>query len=220
MEILFIPHRRFQYDNQTLAIEENLPVDNLTLGYIRLSDQDSLARNLSLTLSVDQTTQEYELFMSNQVDSYVLRVRRGTFDRETQSEVNLHFIASDGLLISTFDLKIHLLDLNDNPSEFPSNPLRFVLDELANYQMTDHPIEDYQYTIGYLNATDRDEGVNAVSRYELEANPLVKVDADTGRLYLTQPIDRERLSRIHLKGKAVNVAEPKWSSEVQIEIDV
>jgi protocadherin Fat 4 len=220
VEILFVPHRRFQYDNRTLTIEENLPIDNLTLGYIRLSDEDSLARSLSLTFSVDQTEQEYELFMSNQLDSYVLRVKRGTFDRETQTDVNLHFTASDGLWTSTFDLTIHLLDLNDNPSEFPSNPLRFVLDELANYQMTDQPIEDYQYTIGYLNATDRDQGINALSRYELDANPLVKVDADTGRLYLTQPIDRERLSRIHLQGKAVNVAEPKWSSEVQIQIDM
>ena len=220
VEILFVPDRRFPYANQSFFLEENLPIANLTLGYFRLSDRDTPTKNLSLTFSVGQSEQEYELVMSTQLDSYVLRVKRGVFDRETHSEVKLRFLATDGVSISNFDLTIVLLDVNDNPSEFPSNPLRFLVDELANYQMTDQPIEDYQYTIGYLNATDRDQGVNALSHYEVESNALVKVDGNTGRLYLTQPIDRERLPRIALWGKAVNVAEPKWSSEVQIVIEV
>ena len=153
--------------------------------------------------------QDYEILLSNQLNSYILIAQQGIFDREVQNEINLRFIATDSLLTSIYDLKIHLIDLNDNPSEFSSNPLRFYVEELANYQMMEYPIEDYQLTVGYLNATDRDEGENALNRYELEVNTLVKIDSNTGRLYLTQPLDREQLKNIQLKAKSINTAEPK-----------
>lgn len=124
------------------------------------------------------------------------------------------------MLTSIYDLKIHLIDLNDNPSEFPTNPLKFSVEELANYRMVKDPIEDYQLTIGYLNAIDRDEGENALNKYELEENSLVKIDSNTGRLYLIQPLDREQINQIQLKAKAMNIAEPKWVTEVQIQISV
>ena len=154
------------------------------------------------------------------MNSYVLIAKQGIFDREIQGEIHLRFIATDSLLTSIYDLKIHLIDLNDNPSEFPSNPMIFYVEELADYQMVKYPIENYQLTIGYLNATDRDEGENALNRYELEANTLVKIDSDTGRLYLIQPLDREQIKRIQLKVKSINLAEPKWITDGQIQIEV
>ncbi len=222
VEILFVPNRRFEYNNQTLFIYENTEINNLTLGYIRLFDRDSIPTKLSVTLEfLDKNLkQEYELILSNQINSYVLIVKNGIFDREIQSEINLRFIASDTLLTSIYDLKIHLIDLNDNPSEFPSNPVIFFVEELANYHMIEYPIDNYQLTVGYLNATDRDEGENALSRYELEANSLVKIDSNTGRIFLTQPLDRERISKIELKAKAINIAEPKWETDVKVQIQV
>jgi len=110
--------------------------------------------------------------------------------------------------------------LNDNPSEFLSNPIIFYVEELANYQMTKYPIEDYQLTIGFLNAIDHDEGENALNKYQLEDNSLVKIDSNTGRLYLIQPLDREQIQKIQLKAKAINIAEPKWVTDVQIIIQV
>jgi len=164
--------------------------------------------------------QEYELILSNQINSYTLIVKKGIFDREIQAEINLRFILSDTLLTSIYDLKIHLIDLNDNPSEFSSNPLKFSIEELANYHMIEYPIETYQLTIGYLNATDRDEGENTLNKYELESNSFVRIDSNTGRLFLIQPLDREQITKIVLKAKAINIAEPKWETEVQIEIQV
>ncbi len=222
MEILFLSNRRFQYDNQTLSIYENTEINNLTLGYIRLFDRDSIQTKLSISLMIldENCRQEYELIPSNQINSYTLLVKQGIFDREIQSEIHLRFIASDTLLTSMYDLKIHLIDLNDNPSEFPSNPMRFSVEELANYQMIEYPIENYQLTIGYLNATDRDEGENTLNRYELESNALIRIDSNTGRVFLVQPLDRERIPKIQLKAKAINIAEPKWETEVQVQIDV
>ena len=86
--------------------------------------------------------------------------------------------------------------------------------------MVPNPIEDYQLTIGYLNAIDKDEGENAISKYQLEINSLVKIDSNTGRLYLIQPLDREQINKIQLKGKAINIAQPNWMTDVQIEIYV
>jgi len=222
VEILFVPNRRFQYNNQTLFIYENTEINNLTLGYIRLFDRDSIPTKLSISLiTLDKNLkQDYEIILSNQLNSYILIVKQGIFDREIQNEINLRFIATDSLLTSIYDLKIHLIDLNDNPSEFPSNPMRFYVEELANYQMVKYPIEDYQLTIGYLIAIDRDEGENASNRYELEANTLIKIDSNTGRLYLTQPLDREQIKRIQINAKAINTAEPKWVTDVQIQIEV
>ena len=39
--------------------------------------------------------------------------------------------------------------------------------------MIKYPIEDYQLTIGYLNAIDRDEGENALNKYELETCEII-----------------------------------------------
>jgi hypothetical protein len=222
VEIFFVPNRRFQYNNQTLFIYENTEIINLTLGYIRLFDQDSSQTKLSVSLIMldKNSKQDYELILSNQLNSYVLIVKQGIFDREIQSDINLRFIASDTLLTSMNDLKIHLIDLNDNPSEFPSNPMKYSVEELANYHMIEYPIENSQLTIGYLNATDRDEGENTLNKYELEENSFVKIDSNTGRLFLIQPLDREQISKIELKAKAINIAEPKWETEVQIQIDV
>ena len=216
VDILFTPNRRFRYENSILFIYENTEINNLTLGYIRLSDRDSIPAKLSVSLSIldPNPQQDYQL------NSNVLIVTQGIFDREIQSEMNLQLIASDTQLTSNFHLKIHLIDLNDNPSEFPSNPMRYSIEELANYQMIEHPIINDQLTIGYLNTTDRDEGENTVNRYELETNAFVRVDTNTGRLFLIQPLDRERISKIELKAKAINIAEPKWETEVQIIIDV
>ena len=222
VEILFISNRRFQYDNQTLFIYENTEINNLTLGYIRLFDRDSIQTKLSVSLTIldENPRQIYELIPSNQINSYTLLVKQGIFDRELQSKISLRFIASDTQLTSTYDLNIHLIDLNDNPSEFPSNPMKFSVEELANYQMIEYPIENYQLTIGYLNASDRDEGENTLNKYELEFNALVRIDSNTGRIFLVQPLDRERIAKIQLKAKAINIAEPKWETKVELQIDV
>jgi protocadherin Fat 4 len=222
VEIFFVPNRRFGYDNQTLFIYENTEIKNLTLGYIRLFDRDSIQTKLSISLIIldKNIKQDYEIVASNQINSYILIVKQGIFDREIQNEINLRFIATDSLLTSIYDLKIHLIDLNDNPSEFLSNPMIFYVEELANYQMVKYPVENYQLTIGYLNAIDRDEGENALNRYELEGNSLVNIDSNTGRLYLIQPLDREQVPKIQLKVKAINIAEPKWTTDGKIIIQV
>ncbi|CAF2235257.1 unnamed protein product [Rotaria magnacalcarata] len=222
VEIFFLSNRQFQYDNQILSIHENTEINNLTLGYIRLYDRDSEQTKISLSLVMldKNVKQDYEVILSNQINSYKLNVKQGIFDRELQTEINLRFIATDTLLTSIYDLKIHLIDLNDNPSEFSSNLLKFSVEELANYHMVDNLIENYQLTIGYLNAFDRDEGENALNKYEIELNSLVEIDPDTGRLFLIQPIDREQISIIELKAKAINIVEPKWETEVQIQIHI
>ena len=201
---------------------ENTEIKNLTMGYIRLFDRDSVSTRLSISLTVfdQQPKQDFEIVPSNQLNSFVLIAKRGFFDREIQSDIDLRFIATDTLLTSIHDFKIHLIDLNDNPSEFPTNPLRFDVEETADYRMVERSNGDYQFTLGYLNATDRDQGNNARVTYELEPNAFVKVDTETGRLYLVQPLDREQLPRIELKAKAINVAEPKWITDVQVLIDV
>jgi hypothetical protein len=96
--------------------------------------------------------------------------------------------------------------------------MKFYVEELANYHMVEYPPVDFQLTIGYLNATDRDQGENALSTYELEGNSLVRIDSNTGRLYLNQPLDREKFQKIELKAKAINIAQPKWVTDVQIQI--
>lgn len=223
IDILFIPHRRFRFDGKKLFLEENLPANNLTLGYVRLSDRDSVPTAMSLALEiVDRSTdQNFQLVPSNQPNTFVFSVQRGKFDRETEEEIRLRFIAFDTLLISQYDLTLHLVDVNDNPSEFPSPSIRFAVEEVPNYQMTNATNDDdQQIFLGFLNATDRDEGENARSIYRLDEHPLVKIDASTGRLHLTQPLDREEISQIVLRAQSINVAEPKWKTDVEIVIDV
>ncbi|CAF4911163.1 unnamed protein product, partial [Rotaria sp. Silwood1] len=96
VEILFLPNRRFQYNNQILFINENTEINNLTLGYIRLFDRDSIQTKLSISLIIldKESKQEYEIILSNQLNSYILIVKQGIYDREIQTEINLRFIAT------------------------------------------------------------------------------------------------------------------------------
>lgn len=222
IEILFVPNRKFLFQNETLFIEENLDVNNLTLGYFRLFDHDTINTNISFSLISNEKLQrqEYQLIPSNQPNTYLFIAKNGIFDREVQSEILLRFSATDQSLTSIYDLKIHLIDLNDNPGEFSSTIIRFYIEELANYQMIEQPTEESRVTIGYLNVTDRDEGINSLNIFTLEPNKWLQIDPDSGRLFLLQPIDREQISKIELKAKAINVAKPRWETDVKIEINV
>nr|AEN94438.1 protocadherin alpha [Philodina roseola] len=222
VEIRFTPNERFRFKNEILFIHENIEIENLTLGFFRLNDRDSIPTKINFSLQFDDSNRKqfYEILPTNSPTNFLLNVRNGIFDREIQNEIHLNFIASDSLLTSFYNLTIRLLDLNDNPNEFPSNPIVFYVEETANYLMNENPPENDRLTIGYLTSIDRDEGENAATRYDLDANSFVRIDSQTGRLFLRQPLDREEISTIFLKGKATNIAEPKWSTEVQIEIHV
>lgn len=222
IDILFLPHRRFRFEEKKLFLEENLSIHNLTLGYVRLSDRDSIPTAMSLKFElIDSSIREdFQLIPSNQPNTFIFSVQNGNFDREIQNEIRIRFVAFDTLLTSTYELILHLIDLNDNPSEFLSKSIRFSIEEIPNYQMTNETNDDQQIFIGILNSTDRDEGENARSIYQLEENRLVKIDSKSGRIYLTQPVDREEISQIVLRAKSINIAEPKWETDVEIIIDV
>ena len=222
VEIRFTPNERFQYENESLLIYENIEIKNLTLGTIRLFDRDSIPTKLSISFLNDNSNRKqfYEILSTNSPNVFLLNVRNGIFDREIENEIQLNFVASDSFLTSNFTLKIHLIDLNDNPNEFLSNPIVFNVEETANYRMIVNPNENDGLTIGFLTSIDRDEGENAATHYDLDSNDYVRIDSQTGRLFLRQPLDREEISIIFLKGKATNIAEPKWTTEVQIEIHV
>lgn len=222
IEILFVPHRRFRFDNQTLFIEENVNAENLTLGYFRLFDHQTVKTNLSLSLILSEQIQrqDYRLVPSDQQNTFLFQVAAGFFDREVQQDISLRFMAKHRQLTSIYHLKIRLIDLNDNPSEFHSSVIRFYVEELPNYQMIRNPTANNEIVLGYLNSTDRDEGINAENIYVVEPNDWLRIDSETGRMVLFQPLDREQISKIELKAKAINVAEPKWETEVKIEIFV
>ncbi|CAF1253459.1 unnamed protein product, partial [Didymodactylos carnosus] len=127
-------------------------------------------------------------------------------------------------LSSIHELNIILIDVNDNPPIFASNPIVFSIEELGYYVMKNtidiKENDDRNLTIGYLYATDADIDENAVSTYHIETNSYVKVDSNTGLLSLFQPMDREQVSLVNISGYARNVAKPYWTTNVTILIKI
>ncbi|CAF0797531.1 unnamed protein product [Didymodactylos carnosus] len=224
-DIIFFPQRRLQYSNSTLMVSENIPV-NTTLGYYSISDQDSydVSGDLSATI---QTNNSWFKLISNGFNSYAL-ITVSELDRETIPSIRIIFIARDSgkpqPLLSSYELNIVLLDINDNPPLFSSDPVIFYVEETAYYVMKKFmdikQDGDQNLTIGYLHAVDADINENAISTYHIETNEFVKIDSKTGLLSLFQPMDREQISLVNISGYARNVAKPYWRTNVTISIKI
>ncbi|XP_005415288.1 PREDICTED: protocadherin gamma-B7-like, partial [Chinchilla lanigera] len=125
--------------------------------------------------------------------TYPELVLQKTLDRETQSTHHLVLTALDGgdpPLSGTTQIRVQVVDANDNPPVFSQDVYRVSLREDAPPGTS----------VLRLRATDQDEGINAEFTYSFlgvtdKAQHVFSLDSRTGLILTHQPLDFEEVER-------------------------
>lgn len=92
-----------------------------------------------------------------------------------------------GKLSSTATVNIKVTDINDKNPEFVGDPYTFEVKEGANAT-----------SIGFVRATDADEGINAVISYSIPMDLPFNIDEETGEIVTIRALDYEKQKVGHL----------------------
>lgn len=78
-------------------------------------------------------------------------------------------------------MNIKVTDINDKNPEFVGDPYIFNVKEGLS-----------KTTVGFVHATDADEGINAVVTYSIPSDLPFDVDKETGEIVTTKALDYEK----------------------------
>ncbi|KAK6740380.1 hypothetical protein RB195_008692 [Necator americanus] len=135
----------------------------------------------------------YSIFRGNTSELLLLT----PLDREDQNEHILTVQAIDSgspRLSATSEIKITVLDENDNAPEFDQPYYRVHVRE--NSRIGDSVLQ--------VKTTDRDEGLNGLIRYTLLGESPFSINGTTGIVHVTGVVDRETVSEYQLRIKATD----------------
>lgn len=85
-----------------------------------------------------------------------------------------------GKLFSTATVNIKVTDINDKNPEFTKDVYHFSVEEGTN-----------ETSVGFVHATDADEGVNALVSYFIPTDLPFSIDNETGEIRTVKPLDYE-----------------------------
>ncbi|XP_055000048.1 protocadherin alpha-11 isoform X8 [Sorex araneus] len=139
-------------------------------------------------------------------------------DREKTPELNLLLTATDGgkpELTGTVQLFINVLDNNDNDPEFDQSEYKVRLKENAAKDTF----------VIKLNATDRDEGVNADITYSLRSikpygKPLFTLDKNNGEMRVNGTLDYEETKFYEIEVQATDKGTPPMAGHCTVLIEI
>ncbi|CAF3301428.1 unnamed protein product [Rotaria socialis] len=182
----------FQFNNNTLYISEETPINTL-LMHVIVQDLDS---NLNGKVQCWIESSDYlKLNITNALNNMFSIYTSQLFDREQQSTYSFHLIIEDfGLKIRhrvKHDLRLVINDINDNPPIFIQ----------SYYNLTIEEEQDYEQALIRFEANDKDLNESSQITYELMSNEykyLFYLNEDTGELFLREKLDREIKSHYDL----------------------
>uniref|UniRef100_A0A3Q1HYB0 Protocadherin-16 n=1 Tax=Anabas testudineus TaxID=64144 RepID=A0A3Q1HYB0_ANATE len=129
-------------------------------------------------------------------------------DYEEQAEYSLIVWASDSLHQTTGEVKVQVLDVNDNAPAFSQVSYQVLL------------ILDYTLVLS-VSATDRDSGLNGIISYRLLSSPLqgFYIQPDNGSVFTNKPLKAiTNNNLIHLLVEAKDAGDPVRSTVTSIDV--
>ena len=199
---------KFEKDKYEASVFENI-LENATVAQVIAMDLD-IGKNgeVFYTLAIDE-----DKFCVDS-KSGIISIKK-PLDREVQSEYYLPIRAADlgtKPLSSTAEVKVILLDVNDNVP-------RFVPENYDIKVQEDIPVGTVITTI---KAEDRDAGENGRLTYKLiyGVEDTFEVDSDTGVIRLIKPLDFETKQVYNISGQAEDGGSPSMASACFINIEV
>ena len=161
---------------------------------IRLSESVSIntIAYVALAVDADSDTLQFSIAGGNQDNKFTMNSQTGevfvssSLDREVISNYDLTISVTDGSMVDTRVLTVEVEDINDNTPAFNLSSYTIYVSEGAGVGNVAEKI----------NATDKDEGINAQVEYSLvEASEYFSIDGTSGNLTLLTPLDRENSSK-------------------------
>ncbi|KAK0134170.1 Protocadherin-23 [Merluccius polli] len=203
---------QFMQSSFHVSLPENLPPGLLHAG--QASDPD-LGENSTIHYSIDREEDHGGRFTIDTLTGAVSSTE--VLDREDRGVYTLTIRATDGgpqPLGSTARLHVRLLDQNDNSPSFSGSHYHAALAEGLPAGTA----------VLELRATDPDEGPNGEVTYSLEedgSQGAFSVDASTGMIRTTRPLDRESRAQYTLRALATDgCAAGPQSSEATVTVQV
>ncbi|CAK6972385.1 protocadherin-23 [Scomber scombrus] len=190
---------------EPVPIAENLPAGYM-VTQVTANDVD-LSSTITYSFSDNSSTNS-----PFAIDRYtgVITLTRA-LDYEEQTEYTLTVWASDSLYQTTGEVKVQVLDVNDNAPVFSKVSYQVELSELVSADTF----------VLSVSATDRDSGFNGKVTYRLLSSPLqgFYIQPDNGSVFTNKPIKAIVNSNpIHLLVEARDGGDPVRSSFTSIDI--
>ncbi|KAJ8937490.1 hypothetical protein NQ314_011880 [Rhamnusium bicolor] len=129
----------------------------------------------------------YSIVSGNDLRQFAVGSKTGVMtiirqlDREDLNRYQLVIKGEDtGKLSSTATVNIKVTDINDKNPEFVGDPYKFSVKEGLN-----------RTSVGFVHATDADEGINALVTYLIPTDLPFDIDNETGEITTNRPLDYE-----------------------------
>lgn len=217
----FLPEIIYTPSKDLIEISENYPTDKF-FAQILVTDDDSDSRGQTrLWFEIVDAHRENDpqAFALYQIDNTTYFFNRTKpFDFESQQWHRLTFYAQDydpkKPLQTSQILTIHVLDENDHQPVFRH----------SFYHLKFNENNQKDTFLTQIEAFDPDSGENGRLTYEILANETsfpFHIDADTGMLYCSESLDREKRDRYDFIVRARDHGDPlNFSSKVPVRIDI
>uniref|UniRef100_A0A3P8RRR1 Protocadherin-16 n=1 Tax=Amphiprion percula TaxID=161767 RepID=A0A3P8RRR1_AMPPE len=192
---------------EPVVIAENLPAGYM-VTQVSANDVDLSS---TITYSFSDNSSISAPFAIDRYTGVVTLTR--ALDYEEQSEYTLTVWASDSLHQTTGDVKVQVLDINDNAPVFSQVSYQVALSELVSANTF----------VLSVSATDTDSGLNGKISYRLLSSPLqgFYIHPDNGKISLTNKIFFTPFlvfNLIHLLVEARDGGDPVRSTVTSIDV--
>uniref|UniRef100_A0A667GAX7 Protocadherin alpha-C2 n=1 Tax=Lynx canadensis TaxID=61383 RepID=A0A667GAX7_LYNCA len=208
----------FREVEQKVLISESAPLDS-HFPLEGASDAD-IGVNSLLTYRLG-INEYFTLKLKTKNDKSILPelVLRKSLDREETPELNILLTSQDGgkpELTGSVQIKISILDVNDNAPEFDKPGYRVVLFE--NVPNGTRVIQ--------LNASDLDEGVNREISYAIRLilpvseKCMFSINAETGEIRIYGKLDFEENNEYEIQVNAIDKGIPSMAGHCTVLVEV
>ncbi|XP_063048489.1 protocadherin alpha-3-like [Engraulis encrasicolus] len=228
------PHSLYRIQMHILDINDNaptFPVSSLTLNITEIANPGERF-NLPTALDADTGSNSLKGYRLSPNEYFTLDtqteggqglsaelVLQKNLDREKQSEINLVLTAVDGgkpPKSGTVDIKINVLDVNDNNPVFSKTLYKAKVPENVASGAT----------VLTVTATDADSGVNSEIMYSIvehghkTTHDLFSINTITGEILANGPLDFEENPAIELRVQAKDNGSPPKTTQCKVLIEV
>lgn len=193
--------------NNSVNVKEGTKED-VSIAHIRVSDADP-GRNGQVNCSTPSGAFGLQEIGSS---GYVVVVK-SSLDYETVKSYQVTVTCQDQgtpSMSSTVSFTVIIVDDNDNAPKFIQRI----------YQASVQENKRSGTRVTEVLAKDKDSGVNAAIRYSLDGDYGLEIDATTGVIVTSRPLDREATPQISVKVLAVDQGNPPLSGTTTLIVNV
>ncbi|XP_056636781.1 cadherin-99C [Diorhabda sublineata] len=185
---------------------------------IEVSEGATINSTIATIMAVDPEGDPvtYSIASGNDLRQFAIGSKSGVItvirqlDREDLNTYQLVIKAEDaGKLFSTVRVNIKVTDINDKNPEFVGDPYRFKVKEGLD-----------RTTVGFVRATDADEGANAKVTYFIPNDLPFDIDNETGEITTNRPLDYENQKEYHFVVTAKDGATDPRIATATVSIEV